>query len=143
MTDFNPERLTDRIMGALRQGRATGRLIAHRIGVSHLQVVTATLNNLALEKRIVRIGTVFQARVEGIDIDEIDRCISKKYSRADAGVYALLGTPILVALVPDIQTTINAAAQLPKKPKGNVAGRILIRGFYWPRVGGFRGRSAE
>ena len=127
---------TDKLVGALADGPATRKLIARRAGIDYWNV-SATLNYLMESKRIVKIGTLGQAIAQGLDADEIDVLVQGKFSRMDAGVYALPTVPLLRPLEPDVETCMRASEQLPGKRKGSVAGPITIgRGFKWFSSGG-------
>lgn len=135
-------RLTDKLVGAAGQGPATRRVLAFRAELNAWHI-GPTLAYLVEMGRLVRIGTLFQAHAAGMkEVDDCP-CYKGKFSRSDASVYALPGTPPLPALRPDVEICINASKQLPSKAKGSVAGRILIKGYRWPSVGQFRGRGSE
>lgn len=135
-------RLTDRIIAAAVQGPGTRRLLAFRAGVNAWHM-GPTLTYLIDTGRLVKIGTLFQAHAAGMkDVDDVP-CYKGKFSRSDAAVFALPGTPPLPALRADIETCINASKKISSKPKGNVAGPIVIKGYRWPSIGQWRGRGGE
>lgn len=135
-------RLTDKLVDAAAQGPATRRVLAFRAELNAWHI-GPTLAYLVEMGRLVRIGTLFQAHAAGMKTVDDCPCYKGKFSRSDASVYALPGTAPLPALRTDVESCINASKQIPSKPKGNIAGPIVIKGYRWPSIGQWRGRGGE
>jgi hypothetical protein len=119
-----------RVLGTLtRHPRATVGGLATLLPFDEPNLA-AMLGYLCARGRVIRLGTLGQARAAGIDV------LFGVRPRDHQKIYALPGTPLLPPLFPPSARGPQPGAGIPARARGaksrSIAGRITIgRGSFW------------